>query len=126
MEKTKQKSLLEFSSIDKYIRSFPKSTQTILKKMRALIIAAAPEAEEKISYRMPTFYLNGNLVYFAAFKTHIGLYPLPHAITEFEDDLKEYKKGKGSIQFPLDKPLPADLITRIVKFRIKENQAKRK
>ena len=96
----------------------------ILKEIRATIKAAAPEAEEKISYQMPTFFLNGNLVHFAAFKKHIGFYPTPTGIEKFKKELSVYEGAKGSVQFPLDKPMPYALITKIVKFRVKENLAK--
>ncbi len=115
-------------SIDEYIAGFPPDVQKILEKVRATIRNAAPDAQEKISYKMPTFTLNGNLVYFAAFKNHIGFYPIPTGIKKFEKELSVYEQGKGSVQFPLDKPIPYDLITKIVKFRVKENleKAKRK
>ncbi|PKN94883.1 MAG: hypothetical protein CVU44_03500 [Chloroflexi bacterium HGW-Chloroflexi-6] len=111
-------------TIDEYIANFPKDIQEILEKIRAVVKAAAPGAEEKISYQMPTFFLNGNLVHFAAFKKHIGLYPTPSGITEFNDELSAYVKAKGSIQFPLDKPIPYDLIGKITTFRAEENLAK--
>jgi len=110
-----------FISIDEYIATFPEEIQKILEELRATIKAAAPEAEEKISYQMPTFALKGNLVHFAAFKNHIGFYPIPDGIEEFKDELSAYKGGKGSVQFPLDKPLPFNLISRIVKFRVRQN-----
>ena len=110
-----------FVSIDEYIATFPKETQRILEELRATIKAAAPEAEEKISYQMPTFALKGNLVHFAAFKKHIGFYPVPTGIEEFKNELSVYEGGKGSVKFPLDKPIPFRLISRIVKFRVKEN-----
>jgi uncharacterized protein YdhG (YjbR/CyaY superfamily) len=110
-----------FADIDEYIRSFPKEIQKLLNEVRAAIKSAAPEATETISYQIPTFYLNGNLVHFAAFKNHIGFYPATSGISAFKDELKEYKSAKGSVQFPLDEPLPIDLIKRIVKFRVKEN-----
>ena len=112
-----------FSSIDAYIASFPEETQALLEAMRATIRAAAPEAEEKISYQMPTFFLKGNLVHFAAFKQHIGFYPAPRGIEEFKEELSIYKGAKGSVQFPLDQPLPLDLVARIVRFRVAENLA---
>ena len=115
-----------FTTIDEYIATFPKETQKILAEIRATIKAAAPEAQEKISYRMPTFFLNGNLVHFAAFKNHIGFYPVPTGVTKFKKELSIYEQGKGSVQFPLNQPLPVDLITKIVKFRVKENLAKAK
>ena len=112
------------NNIDEYIAGFPKDVQTILEQVRTTIKAAAPEAEETISYAIPTFKLNGNLVHFAAFKNHIGFYPTPAGIDEFERALSVYKQGKGSVQFPLDKPIPLDLITRMVQFRVKKNLEK--
>jgi uncharacterized protein YdhG (YjbR/CyaY superfamily) len=114
------------NSIDEYIANYPEDVQKKLQELRAVIKAAAPDAEEKISYQMPTFTLNGNLVYFAAFKNHIGFYPIPSGIEEFKKELSVYKQGKGSVQFPINEPLPLDLITRIVKFRVKENLKKAK
>lgn len=113
-------------TIDEYIAGFPPETQAILKKIRATIKKAAPGAEEAIKYRMPTFVLNGNLVHFAGFKNHIGFYPVPTGIEAFKKELSVYEQGKGSVQFPLDQPMPYGLIRRIVKFRVKENLAKRK
>jgi uncharacterized protein YdhG (YjbR/CyaY superfamily) len=113
-------------NIDEYIAGFPEDTQEILRKIRAVIREAAPDAQETISYQMPAFKLNGNLVYFAAFKNHIGFYPIPTGIEAFKKELSAFKQGKGSIQFPLDEPIPYDLITKIVKFRVKENLAKAK
>jgi uncharacterized protein YdhG (YjbR/CyaY superfamily) len=110
--------------IDEYIAGFPNDVQTILEQVRATIKAAAPEAGETISYAIPTFTLNGNLVHFAAFKSHIGFYPTPTGIDEFEQELSVYKQGKGSVQYPLDQPMPLDLITRMVKFRVKKNAEK--
>ncbi len=107
--------------IDDYISEFPDTVQEILNLMRQTIREAAPEAEETIRYGIPTFTLNGNLVHFAAFKKHIGFYPDPSGIEAFESELSPYKRAKGSVQFPLDKPLPIELISRIVKFRVKEN-----
>jgi len=112
-------------AIDDYIAQFPPSTQVALKETRALIRASAPEATETISYAMPTFDLNGrHLVHFAGFKNHVGFYPIPSAIEAFRDELAPYKSGKGSAQFPLGHPLPADLIRRIVEFRVEENKRK--
>lgn len=108
-------------TVDEYIAGFPPGIQAILQQIRATIQAAAPEATEKISYQMPTFYLNGNLVHFAAFKKHIGLYPAPSGVAAFQEELSPYIKAKGSIQFPLDKPVPYDLIARITAFRVQEN-----
>lgn len=113
-------------NIDEYIAGFPEDIKKILEKLRATIKKAAPEAEETIKYRMPTFTLKGNLVHFAAFKNHIGFYPAPTGIDSFKKELSAYKGAKGSVQFPLDKPLPLSLITRIVKFRVKENLEKTK
>jgi uncharacterized protein YdhG (YjbR/CyaY superfamily) len=108
-------------TIDEYIAGFPEDLREILEKVRETIRQAAPEATEKISYQMPTFYLNGNLVHFAAFKKHIGLYPAPSGVAAFQEELAPYVKAKGSIQFPLDKPIPYDLIARITAFRVQEN-----
>ncbi len=110
-------------NIDEYIDGFPDDVQDILEKIRITIQKAAPDAEEAISYQMPTFRLNGYLVYFAAYKEHIGLYPAPRGDKEFKEELGCYEGGKGTIRFPLDKPIPYDLIRRIVKFRVKENLA---
>ena len=114
------------NSIDKYIATFPKDIQKILEELRATIKAAAPDAEEKISYQMPTFFLNGNLVHFAAFKKHIGFYPTPSGIEAFKKELSVYDGAKGSVQFPIDEPMPLKLISRIVKFRVAENKKKAK
>jgi uncharacterized protein YdhG (YjbR/CyaY superfamily) len=112
-----------FSSIDAYIASFPNDIQDILNRLRATIRGAAPNAEEKISYQMPTFTLQGNLVHFAAHKNHIGFYPTPSGIAAFQEELLEYKGAKGSVQFPINQPLPLELIHRIVQFRVAENLA---
>lgn len=117
---------IQSSSIDTYINSFPEEIQTLLQQVRVTIHEAAPEAMEAIKYAMPTFVLNGNLVHFAAFKNHIGFYPVPSGIEAFKEELSVYNGGKGSVQFPLDKPIPLELISRIVKFRVIENQAKSK
>jgi uncharacterized protein YdhG (YjbR/CyaY superfamily) len=114
------------ATVDEYIAQFPAEIQAKLREIRAVIHAAAPEATEKISYAMPTFYLQGNLVHFAAFKHHIGFYPVPSGIEAFEAELSPYKRSKGAVQFPLDQPLPHDLIARIVDFRAAENQQKAK
>ncbi len=111
-------------NIDEYIAGFPPEVQAILQKIRQTIRKAAPDAEETISYQMPTFTLKGNLVYFAAFKEHIGFYPVPTGIEKFTKELSVYKQGKGSVQFPLDQPIPYGLISKIVKFRVKENLAR--
>ena len=115
-----------YTTIDEYIATFPADVQAILQKVRATIRKSAPKAEEAISYQMPTFKLNGNLVHFAAFKNHIGFYPVPSGIEKFKKELSAYKGAKGSVQFPLDKPIPYGLIGRIVKFRVKENLEKAK
>jgi uncharacterized protein YdhG (YjbR/CyaY superfamily) len=111
-------------NIDEYIANFPADIQEILQELRATIKAAAPEAEEAISYQMPTFKLKGNLVHFAAYKNHIGFYPVPRGIEAFQEELSAYKGSKGTVQFPLDQPLPLDLISRIVRFRVKDNLEK--
>lgn len=116
----------EPKDIDEYIAGFPKDIQERLEKVRKTIRTAAPQAEEAIKYRMPTFILNGNLVHFAAFKNHIGFYPAPQGIEEFKEELSAYKGAKGSVQFPYSEPLPFDLITRIVKFRVAKNLEKKK
>lgn len=113
--------------IDDYIAGFPEEVQKILKKVRTTIRQTAPEAEETISYQIPTFKLNDTyLIYFAGFKNHISLYPAPRGAEEFKKELSAYEGGKGTVQFPLDQPIPYDLIKRIVKFKVKENQAKTK
>lgn len=108
-------------TIDEYIAQFTPEVQKILKTLREVIKEAAPEAEEKISYQMPAFALQGNLVYFAAFRNHIGFYPTPSGISAFRDQLSGYKSAKGSVQFPLSQPIPYDLIRKIVIFRVAEN-----
>ena len=110
--------------IDKFIAGYPKEVQDILNKVRETIREAAPEAEETINYGIPTFTLKGNLVHFSAFKTHIGFYPTPSGIEKFKKELSVYEGAKGSVKLPLDKPIPYALISRIVKFRVKENLAK--
>jgi len=112
---------MTFQSIDDYILQFSPEVQEILKKLRKVIKEAAPEAQEKISYQMPSFVLYGNLVYFAAFKKHIGFYPTSSGIEAFKYELSQYAGGKGSVQFPIEKSLPYELISRIVKFRVDEN-----
>ena len=111
----------QFKTIDEYISMFPDDVQTILNQVRQTIREAAPEAGETINYQMPTFTLNGNLVHFAAFKTHIGFYPTPTGIEAFKEELAPYKGAKGSVQFPIDQPVPLSLIRRIVEYRVKEN-----
>lgn len=113
-----------FTSIDEYITTFPEDVQKILQEIRATIQAAAPDAVEKISYQMPTFFLQGNLVHFAAFKNHIGFYPAPQGIETFKDALSAYEGAKGSVRFPIGKPMPLDLIRSIVQYRVAENLKK--
>lgn len=113
------------ANIDDYIATFPQKLQVTLEKLRQTIRKAAPDATEKISYQMPTFYLDGNLVHFAAFKKHIGFYPAPSGISAFQDELMKYKTSKGAIQFPIDTAIPYTLVKKIVQFRVKENLAKK-
>jgi uncharacterized protein YdhG (YjbR/CyaY superfamily) len=110
-----------FASIDEYIAMYPKDIQKLLREVRTTIKAAAPDATEKISYQIPTFYLKGNLVHFAAFKNHIGFYPTSSGTQAFEKELSVYDGSKGTVRFPIDKPLPLKLIAKIVKFRVAEN-----
>jgi uncharacterized protein YdhG (YjbR/CyaY superfamily) len=117
MEKRKH----ENKSIDEYIHSFPEHIQKKLEELREVIKEQAPQAQEKISYQMPTFFLNGNLVHFAAYSKHIGFYPTPHGIDAFESEISKYKNAKGSVQFPIEEPLPIELIKKIVKFRVEES-----
>lgn len=114
------------SNIDDYVERFPGEVRKRLQTMRLTIQRAAPGATETISYGIPAFQLNGMLVWFAAFKNHIGLYPRKTAMAAFKKDLSAYKTAKGSVQFPLDEPLPVGLVSRIVKFRVKENLAAKK
>lgn len=120
MDKTKS----TFQSIDEYIKTFPKEVQLILQELRKVIQEEAPEASEKISYQIPTFYLNGNLVHFAAYKNHIGFYPGASGIAKFKKEIDKYKNAKGSVQFPIDQPLPFELVRKIVKFRVGEYKKK--
>lgn len=115
-----------FASVDEYIASFPQAVQEKLDGLRRLVRECAPNATEKMSYQMATFYLNDVVVHFAAHPNHIGFYPTPSGIAKFEHELTEYKDAKGSVQFPLDEPLPMDLIAEIVRFRLEENLSKRK
>lgn len=116
----------QFKTIDEYIKAFPEDVQNILERMRQTIRKAAPEAVEAISYQMPIFKLNGkNLVHFAAFKNHIGFYPIPSGIKAFKKELSQYKVGKGSAQFSIDRPVPYDLVKKVVMFRVKESMKKR-
>ena len=112
----------KFKTIDEYIKTFPEDVQIILEKVRQTILKAAPGSAETISYQMPAFKLNGRvLVYFAGWKNHIGFYPTPSGTTVFEKELSQYEGAKGSVKFPLDKPIPYDLIGKIVRYRVKEN-----
>lgn len=113
-----------YENIDAYIADFPPEKQALLNRMRTVVQKAAPKATEKISYGMPCFFLEGNLVYFAAMKHHIGFYPSSSGVSNFKKELEGYVTSKGAIQFPLDKPLPVKLITMIVKFRVMENLEK--
>ncbi|ALC87923.1 hypothetical protein AM499_20560 [Bacillus sp. FJAT-22090] len=115
-----------FNSIDEYISTFPPEVQEKLITIWQVIKEAAPEATEKISYQMSTFAFHGNLVHFAAYKNHIGFYPAPSGIEAFKEDIAQYKGAKGSVQFPLEQPLPYELISKIVKFRVAENENKAK
>ena len=113
------------STINEYISSFPEDVQNVLEKIRKTIKEAAPDATEAISYQMPTFKINGkNLVHFAGYKNHIGFYPIPSGIEAFKKELSTYKQGKGSVQFPLDRPIPYDLIKKIVIYRVDEELKK--
>ena len=114
------------STIDEYISRCPENVQNILAKIRAVIKESAPEAEERISYQMPAFYLHGMLVWFGAHKHHVGFYPTGSGIEAFEDELSGYKRSKGAVQFPLDEPMPYELIGKIVRFRVAENLKKTK
>ncbi|GBF43556.1 hypothetical protein LPTSP2_28570 [Leptospira ellinghausenii] len=113
-------------NIDEYILSFPKEIQNILNHVRKIIREEAPNAKEAIKYAIPTFILDGNLVHFAAFKNHIGFYALPSGNNKFQKEISKFKSGKGSIQFPIAEPMPDELIRKIVRFRIKENETKEK
>lgn len=111
----------KYNNVDEYLSSFPKEIQKVLKQVRETIKKTAPQAEEKISYGVPSFTLNGKqLIYFAGFKKHIGVYPSPVTVDTFKKDFSKYKTGKGSVQLPLDQPMPLTLITKIVKYRIKK------
>ena len=116
----------EYKTIDEYIALFPKDIQKILQQLRLAIRDSAPDAVEAINYQMPTFKLNGNLVHFAAAKSHIGFYPTPSAIEAFEEELSDYEVSKGTVRFPMNKPIPLDLVKRIVRFRVKENMSTNK
>jgi uncharacterized protein YdhG (YjbR/CyaY superfamily) len=114
----------QFKNIDDYIAAFPKHVQHTLRELRSAIKESAPEAEETISYGMPTFKLNGNLVHFAAYEKHIGFYPTPSVILAFKEKLSIYKHSKGTVQFPIDGPIPLDIVREMVRFRVKENLTK--
>lgn len=116
-----EKDKITLNTIDEYIMQFSPEIQEILKNLRNIVKEAAPEAKESMSWQMPTFVLHGNLVHFAVHKNHIGLYPGPSGIETFKDDLSSYKSSKGAVQFPMGKPMPYELISRIVKFRVSEN-----
>lgn len=112
-------------TIDEYISNFPPEVRHILENIRAIIKSNAPRAEETISYQMPTFKMNGNLIHFAAYKNHIGIYPTPSGVKEFQDKIQPYKFAKGSIRLPLDQPIPYDLVAEIVRFRVSEKTGQR-
>ncbi|EQA62501.1 iron chaperone [Leptospira alexanderi] len=116
---------INFKDVDDYISRFPENIQKILEGLRSVIRKSAPKAEEKISYQIPAFVFHGNLVYFAAYKKHIGFYPTSSGIRAFQSELTKYKTSKGAVQFPVDRPLPLKLIAKIVKYRVKENKNKR-
>jgi uncharacterized protein YdhG (YjbR/CyaY superfamily) len=117
----------QYKTMDEYIAKFPKNVRDVLEELRRVIRESAPEAEEAISYGMPTFKLNGNLVHFAAWKNHVGFYPGgSSAIEAFKKELSPFKQSKGTVQFPIDKPIPFDLVKKIVKFRVKQNESKKK
>lgn len=111
-----------FRTVDEYIAAFPENIQALLQSVRAAIRAAAPDAEERIAYLMPTYSQHGNLVHFAALKNHIGFYPTPSGIDAYHDDLAKYRSTKGAVQFPIDEPLPLDLISKVTRFRVAENR----
>jgi uncharacterized protein YdhG (YjbR/CyaY superfamily) len=111
----------QINTIDEYISTFPKNIQELLQKMRQEIRRSAPDAKEAISYQIPTFKLNGNLVHFAAFKNHIGFFPASSGVSAFQKQLSPYSTSKGTVRFPIGKPIPYDLIRKIVKYRVKEN-----
>jgi len=113
--------LIPVKNIDEYIAGFPRDIRAILEELRVTIAKAAPQAVETINYQIPTFTVQGNLVHFAAYKNHIGFYPTPSGIEAFKKELSAYEGAKGSVQFPINEPLPLKLITKIVKFRVKEN-----
>lgn len=121
-----EESAIKIETIDAYISRYDEDVQAILQEFRRVIKEEAPDATEKISYQMPTFYLNGNLVHFALQKNHIGFYPSPSGVAAFKEELTEYKTSKGAIQFPLTKPIPYELVRRIVRFRVEEAKQNKK
>jgi len=116
----------QIKTMDTYIAQFPDHVRELLEELRRVIRESAPHAEEAMRYGIPTFRLNGNLVHFAAYKNHIGFYPTPSGISAFSDELSVYKVSKGTVQFPLDKPVPWDLVRKIVHYRVKENLERKK
>jgi uncharacterized protein YdhG (YjbR/CyaY superfamily) len=116
----------KFRTMDEYISKFPKNVRDVLEELRKVIRKSAPGAEETINYGIPTFKLKGNLVCFAAWKNHVGLYPGTSAIEAFKKELSPYKQAKGTVQFPLDKPIPFDLVKKITEFRVTENQSRKR
>jgi uncharacterized protein YdhG (YjbR/CyaY superfamily) len=116
----------KFKTVEEYLSAFPATTKSILRKMRSTIKEVVPKADEVISYNMPAFKQNGILVWYAAYRQHIGFYPTPAAIKTFAQELRQYKTSKGAIQFPIDKPLPTSLVKKIVRFRVKQNLEKAK
>jgi len=112
------------ATVDEYISQFPEDVQQILVKIRAVVKESAPNAVEKIGYQMPGYYLNGGLVWFGAYKHHIGFYPSPSGIEGLKEELSGYKQSKGAVQFPLDKPMPYELISKMVKYRVAEKTKK--
>jgi uncharacterized protein YdhG (YjbR/CyaY superfamily) len=120
------KSMKNFHDVDEYLSALPKTARTALERLRRTILQAAPQAEEVLHYKMPAFRHNGMLVWYAAFNKHIGFFPRASAIAAFKDKLAGYKTSKGAIQLPIDKSIPAGLIKKIVKFRVKENEEQRR
>jgi uncharacterized protein YdhG (YjbR/CyaY superfamily) len=116
----------EYKNVDEYVASFPEATQILLEQLREIVLTTAPDVEERISYGMPSYKWNGILVYFGAYAKHIGFYPTGSSLVVFQDELTSYKRSKGTIQLPLNQALPLDLLTRIVQFRMKENEEKMK
>ncbi|HZZ98799.1 MAG TPA: DUF1801 domain-containing protein [Candidatus Saccharimonadia bacterium] len=119
------KNMKAYATIDTYVASYPPEAQKVLKKFREVVKKAAPTATEAISYGIPTYKLNGNLVHFGAFKNHLGFFPTPSGIAPFQKELSAYAGSKGTIQFPYDKPIPYGLVTKIVKLRVKQAQAEK-